>query len=704
MSTMKPAELRSYGLLAAVAAVVAACGGGGGGGSSTANLSGRVRTPEVAPAMLAPSFLVDQPMQLGEVVVWLEPGTDPASLAVDGFELVRGGAGPIAVFRAQAAEGRASMRDGASELASAEKATCDAAVVMKDRAGVRTATPNYMLQPLIEPNDTHFGKQWHYPQINLPQAWNLTTGSSNVIVAILDTGIVSAHPDFDQSRFVDGFDMISSPSVARDGGGRDNNPEDVGDLATPQGSSFHGTHVAGTIGARSNNGVGVAGVDWSCKLMHIRVLGQGGGSIDDIAAGILYAARLPNASGALPAQRADVINMSLGGPGLNSVLEQACNQAAAAGVLLVAAAGNDNSSQPGSPAAFSSVLSVGAVDLQGARAPYSNFNNTIDIWAPGGDMTADRNGDGFADGVLSCMADDQGAFFFSFENGTSMASPHVAGVAALLKAANPTLDATGLRTILTGTTKAGVNLPNSGRIMDALAAVQLAQSQGGGGGPATVPLLVATPASVDFGNTTTTLVVTIENRGTGNLVFNSSSFSPPAAWLGGTISDATPGNGLDDDRLELTVDRTSLANDVYQTVITLEYLDGTTPVQLTIPVRMQVGASTVVTDTIFVLLIDPLSLETIAQTDTASGAAFNFSFSQVAAGGYLLVAGTDRDNDDLLGDDGEIFGAWPDLDDPLEITVTGGVNQQNLDFSMQDLQTVQSTGGAGDRRAFRRLR
>jgi serine protease len=702
MPNMKPAELRSCGLLAAVVALVASCGGGGGGGSSTANLSGRVRTPEVAPATLAEAFLVDQPMQPGEVVVWLEPGTDPASLAVDGFELVRGGSGPVAVFRAQAADGRASLRDGAATIASAEQATCDAAVVMKDRTGVKAASPNYMLQPLIEPNDTHFGKQWHYPKINLPQAWNLTTGSSNVIVAILDTGIVAAHPDFDQGRFVDGYDMISSPAVARDGGGRDNNPEDVGDQATPQGSSFHGTHVAGTIGANSNNGIGVAGVDWNCKLMHLRVLGKGGGSIDDIAAGILYAARLPNASGVLPAQRADIINMSLGGPGLNSVLEQACNQAAAAGVLLVAAAGNDNSSQPGSPAAFNSVLSVGAVDLQGARAPYSNFSNTVDIWAPGGDMTTDRNGDGFADGVLSCMADDQGAFFYSFENGTSMACPHVAGVAALLKAANPALTAAELRTILTGTTKAGVNLPNSGRIMDALAAVQLAQSQGGGS--ATVPLLVATPASVDFGNATSTLVVTIENRGTGNLVLNTLTLSPVAAWLAESRSDATPNNGLDVDRFELTVSRSGLANGVYQTVITLGYLDGTTPVELDIPVRMQVGASTVVTDTIFVLLVDPLTLESRFQTDTAVGSSFNFSFAQVPAGEYILVAGTDRDNDDFLGDDGEIFGAWPDLDDPLSITVTGGANRQNLDFSMQDLQTVQSVGDGTGRRTFRRLR
>src|SRR5690606_16699903 len=119
-------------------------------------------------------------------------------------------------------------------------------------------------------------------------------------------------------RLVPGYDMVSDPAAARDGDGRDPNPEDPGDLATQQGSSFHGTHVAGTIGANGNDGSGIAGVDWRCKLMAVRVLGRGGGSVEDIANGILFAAGLPNASGQVPARRADIVNMSLGGPGLSS--------------------------------------------------------------------------------------------------------------------------------------------------------------------------------------------------------------------------------------------------------------------------------------------------------------------------------------------------------------------------------------------------
>ncbi len=675
-------------------ATLAACGGGGGGGgATTATVSGSLRVPEVAPAQLAPdasSGLVAEaplttPMQAGEVVVWLEPGTDPATLAMDGFDLVRGRTGsPIAVFRAHAAAGKSSIHDGAQPDVCVEKATRDACDAMKARDGVRSATPNYMLKACIEPNDPNYDKQWHYPQINLPQTWNLTTGSTSVIVAVLDSGIASAHPEF-TGRLIQGIDMISNPTVAGDGDGRDTNPEDAGDLETPQGSSYHGTHVAGTIGANGNDGAGIAGVDWNCKLMTVRVLGRGGGSVDDIANGILWAAGLANDTGTVPAQRADVINMSLGGPGLNSVLQQACDAAAAAGVLLIAAAGNDNTNQPNSPAAFSSVLSVGAVDIQRVRAPYSNFNNTIDLWAPGGDMSQDRNGDGFADGVLSCMKNDQGQLFFQFENGTSMASPHVAGVAALVKAANPSLTASQIRTILLNNTQAGVGLPNSGRVLDALAAVQAATGSVG-----SAPLLVATPSVVDFGTSTTALSVVLENRGAGNLVGSSAAESPAAPWLALGSADVTAGNGIDDDRIDLAVDRTGLANGVYQTTLTLNYLNGSTTVSVDIQIRMQVGASTPATDTIFVLLLDPSTFETRFQTTTASGSSFDFAFSGVAAGSYLLVAGTDRDNDDFLGDAGELFGAWPDLDDPRAIAVVGGVNSTGLEFGMQDLVTVTS--------------
>ncbi len=678
--------------------LAAACGGGGGGSPPTAALAGALRVPQVAPASLEAIDEAMRPMLPGEVVVWLEPGMAAPDLTADGLDLLRAPGGPIAIYRPRSTLTKYTLAEGALLADSCELETCRAARALVGKTGVRCAQPNYLLQACIQPNDTFFDKQWHYPQINLPQAWDVTQGSANVIVAVLDTGIVSAHPEF-AGRLIPGFDMISSAAAARDGDGRDSNPEDVGDLATPQGSSFHGTHVAGTIGANGNDGQGVAGVDWTCKLMPVRVLGQGGGSIDDIATGILFAARLANGSGQLPAQRADVINMSLGGPGLNPVLQQACDAASAAGVLLVAAAGNDNTSSPGSPAAFDSVLSVGAVDLVKARAPYSNFSTTVDIWAPGGDMSADRNGDGFPDGVLSCAADDQGQLFFKFENGTSMASPHVAGVAALVKAANPALDAAQIRTVLLNTTQAGSGLPNGGRVVDALAAVLAAT-----GAPPTTPVLVATPGNVDFGAAATSAMVTLENRGVGNLAFQNATAQPGAPWLSFSATDATAANGIDDDQFGFLADRTGLGNGVLQTVVTLHFLDGATPVNIDIAMRLQVGASTTNGETMFVLLVEPVPpFETKFQAETSVLANFQFSFAGVAIGDYLLVAGTDRNNDDQLGDAGELFGAWPSLDTLQTLSLTGGENLSALDFSLQELATVQSAP-APQSGTFRRLR
>ncbi len=697
---------RSFVVLSVPILLAAACGGGGGGGATTGTLSGQLLVPSSSAAMLANDaealIAADAQRRMvgGEVVVWLEPGQTPPDLTAEGLDLLRAPGGPIAVYQARAAMDRLSLHEGAAVADSKEAATCRAARSAEGKTGIRCASPNWILQATFSPNDTHVDKQWHYPQINLPQAWDVTRGSSSVIVAVLDTGIKAAHPDFDATRFVSGFDMISNPATARDGNGRDSNPEDEGDLATPQGSSFHGTHVAGTIGANSNNGAGVAGVDHNCKLMIVRVLGQGGGTTSDIADGILYAAGLTNGSGQLPAQRADIVNMSLGAPGLNAVMQQACDQAAAAGVLLVAAAGNDNTSDPGSPAAFDSVLSVGAVDLVRARAPYSNFSSTVDLWAPGGDMTADRNGDGFPDGVLSCGADDSGNFFFNFENGTSMASPHVAGVAALVKARGPSLTAAQIRSVLLNNTQAGTNLPNSGRVIDALAAVQAA------GTAATGPFLVATPTTVDFGASSTQATVVLENRGTstpGNLVFQSVSFSPAAPWLSTLTSNDTAGDNIDIDHIQFTADRTGLANGVHQTVATLNYLNGATPFSVAVSFRVQVGSTSTSTDTVFVLLVDPDTFETVFQTETTALSAFAFGFGGVTPGQYLLAAGTDRNNDNDISDAAELFGVFPSLDQLLVIDVAAGEVISNLDFALEEQSSVSSAGARGGR-AFRRLR
>ena len=178
---------------------------------------------------------------------------------------------------------------------------------------------------------------------------------------------------------------------------------------------------------------------------------------------------------------------------------------------------------------------------------------------------------------------------------------------------------------------------------------------------------------------------------------------PPVAWLDAGVFEVVANNNIDGDEIELLVDRTGIANGVNQTTVTLNYTDGVEAFSLNIAVRMQVGASTVTSDTVFVLLIDPETLETRYQTETEIGANFSFSIADVEAGIYLLVAGTDRNNDDVLGDPGELFGAYPSIDTPQPVEVVEGQSAGSLNFGLQELVTVQTLANPHAVRAYRRL-
>lgn len=171
--------------------------------------------------------------------------------------------------------------------------TLAAIKALRRRADVATADPNYIFHPEAVPDDPAYQFQWHYPLINLPQAWEVSKGGatvgSSVVVAVVDTGVYLNHPDL-AGKLVNGYDFISSPTVARDATGRDPDPDDPGDAAIAGQSSFHGTHVAGTIAAATGNGVGVAGVGWNTRVMPVRVLGAGGGTSADILAALRWLA------------------------------------------------------------------------------------------------------------------------------------------------------------------------------------------------------------------------------------------------------------------------------------------------------------------------------------------------------------------------------------------------------------------------------
>jgi serine protease len=355
-------------------------------------------------------------------------------------------------------------------------------------SSVEYAEPDRILQPLATPNDTQYGQQWHYFEatggLNLPPAWDKSTGSG-VTVAVLDTGY-RPHADL-AANIVPGYDVILDTFVANDGNARDSDASDPGDAVSAgecgggqptqdETSSWHGTHVAGTIAAVTNNGSGVSGVAFGAKVQPVRVLGKCGGYTSDIADGIVWASG-GTVSG-LPANATPsrVINMSLGGSGAcDSTSQNAINSARGRGTVVVVAAGNSNANAANySPASCSGVITVAATNRSGGRAYYSNYGTVVEVAAPGGDMRSSA-----ANGILSTLnngATAPGADIFAYYQGTSMATPHVAGVVALMLAKNPALTPDEVATRLIASTRpfpATCSQCGSG-IVDANAAVDAA--------------------------------------------------------------------------------------------------------------------------------------------------------------------------------------------------------------------------------------
>jgi serine protease len=554
---------------------------------------------------------------------------------------------------------------------------------LRRRSDVKYAQPNYIHKALAIPNDPLFPRQWHYPLINLPQSWDVTTGSNTVIVAVIDTGVLLNHPDLENRLTSDGYDFISDPARSLDGDGIDPDPDDPGD-GSPGRSSFHGTHVSGIVAAETDNIAGVAGVTWSTRIMPLRALGQGGGTDFDILQAVRYAAGLDNDSGTLPAQKADIINLSLGGGGFSPAAQEIFTEVRGEGIIVVAAAGNSASNNLFYPAAYEGVLSVSAVDIKKDLTTYSNFGTTIDLAAPGGDNTADINVDGFPDGVLStCGIDPTGIvqFVYCFFQGTSMAAPHVAGIVALMKAVYPALTPEELD-ILLASGLITEDLGPTGRddqfghgLIDAFGALVAAQNLAGGG---VAPLtLIATPAALNFGPQSTASL-RVEKAG-GNpgdqLLVNAVAADVP--WL--IITE----DNVDTDGLgtyTVIVDRNQLAPGTYAAAITVD-ADDPTVNDIEVPVSMQVVPPIVGGNAGFhyVLLVDSETFVIKARENVPfSPGGYAYSFTNIPAGTYQIFAGTDSNNDAFLGDPGEAFGAYLTLDQPVSVTISD--DQGGLDF------------------------
>jgi subtilisin family serine protease len=336
--------------------------------------------------------------QPGEVLVQFKPGVTSPEIS----GLCSGVGGSIVEYSDLLDFYRLRVSRGAES---------DAVAKFRSSPEVEWANFNYIVRACFVPNDPFYPFQWHYPRINLPQAWDITRGSSNVIVAVCDMGFYFDHEDWVGVVTTSPHDFI----------GNDNDPS-----TTVYDS--HGEHVAGTIFAATDNNLGVAGIAPLCVLMPIRVLDDSGrGTVSQVAQGIQWATT----------HGADVINLSIAipvsGPPSDPgpPLSTAISQAGAAGLIICAGAGNDYQPYVAYPAAYTACIAVGATGYDDARAPYSNYGAALDVVAPGGNALQDLNHDGYPDAVLSTLRDAQGDYY-DFWQGTSMATPHVSGVAALL--------------------------------------------------------------------------------------------------------------------------------------------------------------------------------------------------------------------------------------------------------------------------------
>lgn len=321
---------------------------------------------------------------------------------------------------------------------------------------VKAVEPDVLIRrQAVTPNDTDYNLQWnlaaptvHASAINMPDAWSRTTGTA-VVIAVLDTGVRFAHPDL-AGRLLAGYDMVSEVEYANDGNGRDADPSDPGDWvsasdrSTQPGlfgacpilpSSWHGTFISGQIAALSDNAMGVAGINWAAQILPVRVSGKCGAFLSDIFDGMRWAAGLPVDGAPANTNPARIINLSFGGDATCSgTYQDVIDEVTAAGTLVVVAAGNESGALR-RPADCARVMTVAAVQDNGAKTTYSNFGPKVALAAPGGTGSGAEQIYGANNTGNQGPATDT----WGYKSGTSFAVPQAVGVASLMLALNPAL-------------------------------------------------------------------------------------------------------------------------------------------------------------------------------------------------------------------------------------------------------------------------
>lgn len=562
------------------------------------------------------------------------------------------------------------------------------------------------------PNDDLFSLQWHYDQIGMQAAWEIEDGDPDLVMAVIDCGVKLFHQDLAARIARDplnntqvGADLISDGSIDGDEfAGRDTNPDDPGDgLFGAQGSSFHGTHIAGTMAAETNNSEGVAGMTWEGQILPVRVLGLGLSGFDgDIIDGLFWALGVPVDGVPANVKPARIINLSLGGP--SDAASQEVWDSVGVEIftdpdnvyndpILVAASGNsDEDATAITPANVAGMITVGAASINGLRTSYSNYGEIIDVMAPGGDTGTDLNSDGNPDQILSTVET-----VYDFREGTSMAAPHVTGLAALLVSENPSLTQTTVEQIIKSSANpAGRCSEGCGAgLLDAVNALLLA-----GGEVQPEPLMATDVTQVFFPIGLTARTFHVVNLGNAPFSFRTVidgaqadlfSVSPatgtvPAAIDGGrlAVSVSLARGGFEAGSAQLRFETTDVET-VQQAVVSLDFSDDASRSPRQIQV-VQVAAYR---------RLEGGGLEKVAEALAESSTGFSYEILGLRAGQYEVYAVGDDDNDGTFAADIESFGAFPTADDPQPVPVADLQRVDNIDFGISSRFISDIVGGVG---------
>jgi len=662
------------------ALLVAGCGGGGGGRApapTTATLTGRVipngsglAAPARVTALLTAASAPATPeCCTGEAVVWFADGVAPD----DGVAAVNGALGTnLRVDGLLSPSGPACLVGGPNDVdgtvALVRNLLTLPQVAHAEVNAIRSAGQDAPVS--LAPNDPVTALfSWSFSMVRTEAAWRHTRGDPGIVVAVIDSGVGLEgvpHPDL-QGQLLPGFDFVDGDL-------------DAADVA---GGTFHGTHVAGTIGAIANNSLGVAGVSPGARLLPVRALNrEGRGDAFAIAQAIRWSAGLDVPGFPLNPNPARVINMSLGSPASSQAEQEAIEAAAAQGVVLIAAAGNQNTAV-GFPAGFADVIAVSAVGPSGNITIYSNFGPEIEVAAPGGDPFAPQ------DMVWSTKYDKATSRPEYAEGaGTSMACPHVAAVAALVLSANPALTPADVRSILQQT---ALDLGAPGRdnlygfgLVDAKEAVERALELAGSPPAAQPAALAARTPFLRLTTSASAATLRLANLGDGTINVQSVSVfsldggtrTPNPPWLQAAIVQATITES-EDGRVDVTADPALAGAGSQQALLEVVSDAG----RITVPVLV-VTESVPDLGTVTVMLTDADTGEVAATTTAAFANSYDFRFDDVPPGSYFLSALVDRDGDGSATRPDEWRGDFPSLDREA-LTLAAGETRSALTVPVQ---------------------